>query len=154
VVAELSAGEPKSIYGDCATGSVDFTLANLREPGVAWKGVRNVDVVCYAAADHGGPQHGGFRRPFPASNRSAVESDMWAADVSEVAKFRLGASGSLCLTLIGTHPSGEAHVVSRFVGPRYDPENEHRSAKLIAELALKGHYEHYRARAAPSCRGT
>ena len=54
VVDDLSSGRLENIARQTDTGRIEFTHADLREPGVARNAMKDINFVFHLAADHGG----------------------------------------------------------------------------------------------------
>ena len=68
VVDDLTSGHRDNIKEHVANGKIEFTQADLREPGVTRSAMQGVDTVFHLAADHGGRGYVDLHQAGPASN--------------------------------------------------------------------------------------
>ena len=68
VVDDLTSGHRENLTAHLSGGRVEFTQADLREPGVTRQAMQGIDVVIHLAADHGGRGYVDLHQAGPASN--------------------------------------------------------------------------------------
>lgn len=151
VVDDLSSGKLENIKDHLASGTIEFTQADLREPSVARIAVKDTDIIFHLAADHGGRGYVDLHQAGPASNLLLDGLIFWEARRAEVEKVVFASSGCVYPNYLQTDPDKEVYLTEDMVKPPYDADNLYGWAKLMAELTLKAYYKEYGMKAA-SCR--
>jgi nucleoside-diphosphate-sugar epimerase len=151
VIDNLSSGNLENIRHHLEKHQVEFTHADLREPGVASRAMRGREVVFHLAADHGGRGYVELHQAGPASNLFLDGLVFWEAYQAGVGKVVFASSGCVYPNFIQNKPEEELYLTEEKVGPPYDADNMYGWAKLMGELTLKSYCEEYSMKAA-SCR--
>lgn len=151
VVDDLSSGELANIQGHLGDGAVEFTQADLREPGVARQAVQGIEVIFHIAADHGGRGYVDTYQAGPASNLlldGLVFSEALRAGAEKVV---FASSGCVYPNYIQENPDEELYLSEDKVGPPYDADHTYGWAKLLGEWTLQAYHREHGLKAA-SCR--
>jgi nucleoside-diphosphate-sugar epimerase len=151
IVDDLSSGKLENIQQHLTNGSIEFIQADLREPGVARKAMRDIEVVFHLAADHGGRGYVDLHQAGPASNLLLGGLVFWEARRADVKKVVFASSGCVYPNFLQSDPTEEIYLTEDMVNPPYDADNMYGWAKLMAELTLKAYHKEYGTQAA-SCR--
>ena len=93
VVDDLSSGKKENIAGHLKKRSVEFIKGDLREPGVARRAVKNINLVIHFAGDHGGRGYIDLHQAGPASNFLLDGVVFWEALKGGVEKIVFASSG-------------------------------------------------------------
>lgn len=137
VVDDLSSGKIENIKHYIDDGRVEFIKADLREPSVAQRVVRDISVVFHLAADHGGRGYVDLHQSACASNL-ALDGMLFLACVDAgVDKVVYASSGCVYPNFRQTNPNEVLYLTEDMVGPPYDADNMYGWAKLMAEMTLK-----------------
>jgi nucleoside-diphosphate-sugar epimerase len=150
IVDDLSSGKLGNIQQHLGNG-VDFVHADLREPGVTWMVMQDVEVVFHLAADHGGRGYVALHQAGPASNLFMGGLIFWEARRAGVEKVVFASSGCVYPNFLQSNPDEEVYLTEDLVKPPYDADNMYGWAKLMNELTLKAYHQEYGMKAA-SCR--
>jgi nucleoside-diphosphate-sugar epimerase len=151
VVDDLSSGRIENIQRHIDSGRVEFTKADLREPGVSREAVRSINVVFQLAADHGGRGYVDLHQAGPASNLLLDGVVFWEAMKAGVEKVVYASSGCVYPNHIQTNVNQKLYLTEEMVGPPCDADNMYGWAKLMAEKTLQAYHKEYGLKAA-SCR--
>jgi len=151
VVDDLTSGRLENIQPHIDAGRVEFSQADLREPGVARKATQGINTVFHLAADHGGRGYVDLHQAGPASNLFLDGVIFWEAVKSGVEKVVFASSGCVYPNNLQTDVSQELYLTEDMVGPPYDSDNMYGWAKLMGELTLKAYHKEFGLKAA-SCR--
>jgi nucleoside-diphosphate-sugar epimerase len=151
VMDDLSSGKLENIQGHLAKGAVAFIHADLREPGVARKALKGMDVIFHLAADHGGRGYVDLHQAGPASNLLLGGLVFWEAHRAGVGKIVFASSGCVYPNFLQSNPDEEVYLTEDMVKPPYDADNMYGWAKLMNELTLKAYHNEFGLKAA-SCR--
>ncbi len=151
VVDNLSSGKVENIQRHIKQRGVEFVQADLREPGVARRAMRDVTVVFHLAADHGGRGYVDLHQAGPASNLFLDGLVFWEAREAGVEKIVYASSGCVYPNYLQHRPDDEIFLKEDAMIPPYDADNMYGWAKLMGELTLKSYCAEYRMKAA-SCR--
>lgn len=151
VVDDLSSGRLENIQGHIDEGRVEFTQADLREPGIAREGVKGIKVVFHLAADHGGRGYVDLHQAGPASNLFLDGVVFREALRAGVGKVVFASSGCVYPNDLQRDPEKELYLTEDLVKPPYDADNMYGWAKLMGELTLKA-YNREHGLGAASCR--
>jgi nucleoside-diphosphate-sugar epimerase len=151
VVDNLTSGKLANIQRHIDAHEVEFTHADLREPGVTRTAVRDVEVVFHLAADHGGRGYVDLHQAGPASNLFLDGLVFDEARKAGVQKIVFASSGCVYPNFLQTDTDKELYLSEDKVGPPYDADNMYGWAKLMAELTLKSYSKEYGMKTA-SCR--
>lgn len=143
VVDDLSSGKLSNIAEHVKSGSVKFTEADLREPGITRSAMKGVQTVFHLAADHGGRGYVDLHQAGPASNLFLDGVVFWEAVKAGVEKIVYASSGCVYPNYMQTDPKKELYLREEDVKPPHDADNMYGWAKLMAELTLQAyHREH------------
>ena len=151
VVDNLTSGRMENIKHHVEEQQVEFTRADLREPGVTRQAMRDVEVVFHLAADHGGRGYIDLHQAEPASNLFLDGMIFSEAHKAGVEKVVFASSGCVYPNFLQTEPEKELYLTEDKVGPPYDADNMYGWAKLMAEMTLKSYSKEYGMKTA-SCR--
>jgi nucleoside-diphosphate-sugar epimerase len=151
VIDDLSSGRIENIQHHVENGKVEFIEADLREPGVARRGMQDTEVVFHLSADHGGRGYVDLHQAAPASNLFMDGSVFWEAYGAGVEKVVYASSGCVYPTFLQSDPDQEVYLSEDKVSPPYDADNMYGWAKLMGEMTLKAYHDEYGMKAA-SCR--
>ena len=151
VVDNLTSGRLENIKHHVEEQQVEFTRADLREPGVTRQAMRDVEVVFHLAADHGGRGYIDLHQAEPASNLFLDGMVFSEAHKAGVGKVVFASSGCVYPNFLQTEPDKEVYLTEDKVGPPYDADNMYGWAKLMAEMTLKSYSKEYGMKTA-SCR--
>ncbi|MDD5556437.1 MAG: NAD-dependent epimerase/dehydratase family protein [bacterium] len=151
VVDDLTSGKLDNIQSQIDAGAVEFTRADLREPGVARAAVKGVDVVFHLAAAHGGRGYVDLHQAEPATNFFLDGIVFWEAHRAGVEKIVFASSGCVYPNFLQGDTTKEIYLTEDLVKPPYDADNTYGWAKLMGELTLKAFHDEYGMKTA-SCR--
>jgi len=151
VVDNLSSGKIENLQRHLADGTVEFILADLREPGVTRMAMRDIEVVFHLAADHGGRGYVDTHQAGPASNLLLDGLVFWEALQARVEKVVFASSGCVYPNYLQGDLNREIYLAEEMVRPPYDADNMYGWAKLMGELTLQAYHREYGLKAA-SCR--
>ena len=151
VVDNLSSGKLENIHGHLNAGCIEFTKADLREPGVARHAVEGIEIIFHLAADHGGRGYVDLHQAGPASNLFLDGLVFWEAVQAGVEKVVFASSGCVYPNFVQMNPEEEIYLTEDMVKPPYDADNMYGWAKLMGELTLKAYHKEHGLKAA-SCR--
>lgn len=151
IVDDLSSGKIENIQEHLQNSKIEFIQADLREPTVARKAVKDMDVVFHLAADHGGRGYVELHQAGPASNFFLDGVVFWEAYKAGVEKIVFASSGCVYPNYLQGEVDKELFLTEDEVKPPYDADNLYGWAKLMAELTLRAYYKEYGIKAA-SCR--
>jgi nucleoside-diphosphate-sugar epimerase len=151
IVDDLTSGRLENIQGHLAKGTVEFTQADLREPGIARAAMQGIEYVFHLAADHGGRGYVDLHQAGPASNLFLDGLIFWEARRAGVEKVTFASSGCVYPNYLQSDPGQEFYLTEEIVKPPHDADNMYGWAKLMGELTLKACYQEYGLKAA-SCR--
>lgn len=151
IVDDLSSGKLENITDHIKKKRVEFTKADLREPGVTRKAVKGIDIIFHLAADHGGRGYVDLHQAGPASNLFLDGVVFWEAVKAGVEKVVFASSGCVYPNYIQKDIKKKLFLTEDKVVPPYDADNMYGWAKLMAELTLKAYHKEHGLKAA-SCR--
>lgn len=151
IVDDLSSGKLENIENHVRKKRVAFTKADLREPGVTRKAVKNIDVIFHLAADHGGRGYVDLHQAGPASNLFLDGLVFCEAVKVGVEKVVFASSGCVYPNYLQSNTRKEMYLTEDLVRPPYDADNMYGWAKLMAELTLRAYHKEYGLKAV-SCR--
>lgn len=151
VVDDLSSGKKENIKNYLEKKSIDFIKSDLREPGVARKAVKGMDIVIHFAGDHGGRGYIDLHQAGPASNFLLDGLVFWEALKNGVEKVVFASSGCIYPKYLQNNINKKIFLTEDKAGPPYDADNIYGYAKLMAELTLKAYHDEYGLKTA-SCR--
>ena len=151
VVDDLSTGRLSNLERHLAAGVVDFTHADLREPGVARAAVAGCELVFHLAADHGGRGYIDLHQSGPATNLLLDGLVFREALLAGVEKVVFASSGCVYPNALQGHPEEVVYLAEDLVKSPYEADNMYGWAKLMAELTLQCYYQEHGLRSA-SCR--
>jgi len=139
VVDDLTSGHRENLAAHLSSGRVEFTQADLREPGVTRQAVQGIDVVFHLAADHGGRGYVDLHQAGPASNFFLDGLVFFEALKAKVKKVVYASSGCVYPNYLQSDTSKEIYLTEDVVKPPHDADNLYGWAKLMAELTLKAY---------------
>ena len=139
VVDDLTSGHRENLAAHLSSVRVEFTQADLREPGVTRQAVQGIDVVFHLAADHGGRGYVDLHQAGPASNFFLDGLVFFEALKAKVKKVVYASSGCVYPNYLQSDTSKEIYLTEDVVKPPHDADNLYGWAKLMAELTLKAY---------------
>lgn len=151
VVDDLSSGKKENIKDHLKKKTIEFTKADLRNPGVARQAVKGMDVVIHFAGDHGGRGYIDLHQAGPASNFLLDGVVFWEALRDGVGKVVFASSGCIYPKYLQNNINKKIFLTEDKAGPPYDADNIYGYAKLMGELTLKAYHDEYGLKTA-SCR--
>jgi len=151
VVDDLSSGRLENIQEHLNSGRVEFVKADLRQPGVADRLVKDKSVVFHLAADHGGRGYVDLHQAACAANLMLDGLVFRACGETGVEKVVYASSGCVYPNHLQADPSKELYLTEDMVGPPYDADNMYGWAKLMGEMALQARFRDWGMKSA-SCR--
>jgi len=151
VVDNLSSGRLENIKEHVDAGQVEFIKADLLEPGVAQRVVKDMDIVFHLAADHGGRGYVDLHQAACATNLALDGIVFNACYKAGVEKVVYASSGCVYPNFLQTDPDKEIYLTEDMVKPPYDADNMYGWAKLMGELTLRAYYKDWGMKSA-SCR--
>jgi len=151
VVDDLSSGKIENIAGHISSKKIEFTQADLREPGVSKEAVSDAQVVFHLAADHGGRGYVDLHQAGPASNLFLDGLVFYEAYKAGVEKIVFASSGCVYPNFLQSDVNKEVYLTEDTVKPPYDADNLYGWAKLMGELTLRAYHKEFGIKTA-SCR--
>lgn len=151
VVDDLSSGKKENIKHHLKKKSIEFKKADLRDPAVARKAVRGIDVVIHFAGDHGGRGYIDLHQAGPASNFLLDGLIFWEALREGVDKVVFASSGCVYPKYLQKNHKKKVYLIEDMVKAPHDADNIYGYAKLMGEMTLKAYYDEYGLKTA-SCR--
>jgi nucleoside-diphosphate-sugar epimerase len=139
VVDDLTSGHRDNLAAHLSGGRVEFTQADLREPGVTRQAMQGIDVVFHLAADHGGRGYVDLHQAGPASNFFLDGLIFAEALKAKVKKVVFASSGCVYPNYLQADTSKELYLTEDVVKPPHDADNLYGWAKLMAELTLQAY---------------
>ncbi len=143
VVDDLSSGKLANIQGHLDARTVEFTRADLREPGVAREAMRDIQTVFHLAADHGGRGYVDSHQAGPATDFFLGGLIFWEARRAGVEKVVYASSGCVYPNYLQSDPKQELYLTEDMVKPPYDADNLYGWTKLMNELTLRAYCAEY-----------
>ena len=151
VVDDLSSGRLSNILHQVDDGQVEFTQADLRQPGVAQSAVEGISIVFHLAADHGGRGYVDLHQAACATNLALDGMLFLACRDARVEKVVYASSGCVYPNFLQEDPNEVLYLTEDMVGPPYDADNMYGWAKLMAEMTLRAYSQEWGMKTA-SCR--
>jgi nucleoside-diphosphate-sugar epimerase len=151
VVDDLSSGFLENIQEHIDSGQIEFSQADLREPGVTRSAMEGIHTVFHLAADHGGRGYVDLHQAGPASNLFLDGLVFYEANKAGVEKTVFASSGCVYPNFLQSDVNQELFLTEDVVKPPYDADNLYGWAKLMAELTLKAYHQEFGMKTA-SCR--
>src|SRR5579862_7486617 len=151
VVDDLTSGHLGNIAGQIAAGNIEFTRADLREPGIARAAVQGIHTVFHLAADHGGRGYVDLHQAGPASNFFLDGLIFWEAVKAKVTKVVFASSGCVYPNFLQSDVKKEVFLTENLTKGPNDADNTYGWAKLMAEFTLQAYAKEGLIKAA-SCR--
>lgn len=151
VVDDLSSGKKENLKDHLKKKNIEFRKADLREPGVARRGVKGMDIVIHFAGDHGGRGYIDLHQAGPASNFFLDGAVFWEALKNGVEKIVFASSGCVYPKYLQNNHQKKIYLREDMVQPPHDADNIYGYAKLMGEMALKAYNKEYGLKTA-SCR--
>ena len=143
VVDDLSSGKKENIKHHLDKKQIEFKKADLREPEVARKAIRGIDVVIHFAGDHGGRGYIDLHQAGPASNLLLDGLVFWEALKNGVEKVVFASSGCVYPKYLQSNHKKKIYLREDMVKPPHDADNIYGWAKLIGEMVLKAYNLEY-----------
>jgi len=141
VVDDLSSGIIENIKDQMDQGNIEFIEADLKDPSVTRKAVKNIDILFHLAADHGGRGYIGLHQIGPATNLFLDGMVFWEAYKAGVERITFASSGCVYPVSLQSNPEQEVYLTEDLVTPPYESDELYGWAKLMAELTLKAYHE-------------
>ena len=139
VFDNLSSGRLENIRTHVDAGRIEFTQADLADPGAAARAARGMDIVFHLAADHGGRGYIELHQVACSANL-ALDSVIFAACRKEgVSKVVYASSGCVYPNHLQGDPGQAVYLTESMVRPPYDADGMYGWAKLMAELTLRAY---------------
>ena len=151
VVDDLSSGKKENIKDHLKSKRIEFIKADLRNPGIARKVVKGMDIVIHFAGDHGGRGYIDLHQAGPASNFFLDGVVFWEALKTGVEKVVFASSGCVYPKYLQKNLKKKMFLIEDMVKPPHDADNIYGYAKLMGELTLEAYYKEYGLKSA-SCR--
>jgi nucleoside-diphosphate-sugar epimerase len=151
IVDDLTSGHIGNIQELIDAKRVEFTKADLRDPGVSRTAVQGIQTVFHLAADHGGRGYVDLHQAGPASNLFLDGVVFWEALKAKVEKIVFASSGCVYPNYMQTDPDKILYLTEDLVKPPHDADNMYGWAKLMGELTLKAYSKENKIKTA-SCR--
>ena len=148
VVDNLSSGSRENLGQHLAGGNVEFTEADLREPGVARTAVAGQDLIFHLAADHGGRGYVDTHQAGPAGNLMLDGTGFREALLAGVEKIVIASSGCVYPSYLQGDADQVLYLSEDVVKPPYDADNLYGWAKLMGELVLRAYHREHGLKAA------
>jgi nucleoside-diphosphate-sugar epimerase len=143
IVDDLSSGRIENIRSYLNEGTVQFTQADLREPGVTRAAMQGVQTVFHLAADHGGRGYVDLHQAGPASDLFLGGLVFWEARKARVENVVYASSGCVYPNFLQSDPDKEIYLTEDLIKPPYDADNLYGWAKLMNELTLRAYCLEY-----------
>jgi nucleoside-diphosphate-sugar epimerase len=141
IVDNLSSGRLENIRSHVDAGEVDFLHADLNDPEVASRAVKDIAVVFHLAADHGGRGYVDLHQVACATNLALDGLLFKACHKAGVEKVVYASSGCVYPNHLQTDPGQVLYLTEDMVGPPFDADNLYGWAKLMAEMTLRAYTE-------------
>ncbi len=151
IVDDLTSGHRDNIKEHVANGKIEFTQADLREPGVTRSAVQGVDTVFHLAADHGGRGYVDLHQAGPASNFFLDGLVFAEALRAKVKKVVFASSGCVYPNFLQSDVKKELYLTEDLTKGPNDADNTYGWAKLMGEFTLSAYAKEHGMGAA-SCR--
>jgi nucleoside-diphosphate-sugar epimerase len=151
IVDDLTSGHLDNIREHVKNGEVEFTHADLREPGVARTAMPGVDTVFHLAADHGGRGYVDLHQAGPASNFFLDGLVFAEALRAKVKKVVFASSGCVYPNFLQSDVNKELYLTEDLTNGPNDADNTYGWAKLMGEFTLRAYAKEHGMGAA-SCR--
>lgn len=151
IVDDLTSGHIDNIKSHISNGQLEFTHADLREPGVARSAVQGIDIVFHLAADHGGRGYVDLHQAGPASNFFLDGLIFAEALRAKVKKVVFASSGCVYPNFLQSDTHKEVYLTEELTNGPNDADNTYGWAKLMGEFTLKAYAKEHGMGAA-SCR--
>jgi nucleoside-diphosphate-sugar epimerase len=151
IVDDLTSGHKDNIKEHLAAGRVEFTHADLREPGVTRSAMQGVNTVFHLAADHGGRGYVDLHQAGPASNFFLDGLVFAEALRAKVKKVVFASSGCVYPNFLQSDVKKELYLTEDLTKGPNDADNTYGWAKLMGEFTLSAYAKEHGMGAA-SCR--
>jgi nucleoside-diphosphate-sugar epimerase len=151
IVDDLTSGLRDNIREHLASGRIEFTHADLREPGVTRSAMQGVDTVFHLAADHGGRGYVDLHQAGPASNFFLDGLVFAEALRAKVKKVVFASSGCVYPNFLQSDVKKEIYLTEDLTKGPNDADNTYGWAKLMGEFTLSAYAKEHSMGAA-SCR--
>lgn len=151
VVDDLTSGRAENIQAHLSSGKVEFTQADLREPGVARLAMQGIQTVFHLAADHGGRGYVDLHQAGPASNFFLDGLIFAEAVKAGVEKVVFASSGCVYPNFLQSDVKKEVFLTEDLTKGPNDADNTYGWAKLMGEFTLQAYAREKKIKSA-SCR--
>lgn len=151
VVDDFTSGKMENIKAQLENKRIECIKADLREPGIARKAMKDIDILFHLAADHGGRGYVSLHQAGPASNLFLDGLVFREALKAGVEKVIFASSGCVYPNYLQQDLTKEIYLTEDMIKPPHDADNMYGWAKLMAELTLKAYHAEHGLKAA-SCR--
>ena len=151
IVDDLTSGHLDNIEEHSKSGRIQFTHADLREPGVTRAAMQGVDTVFHLAADHGGRGYVDLHQAGPASNFFLDGLVFAEALRAKVKKVVFASSGCVYPNFLQSDVNKELYLTEELTNGPNDADNTYGWAKLMGEFTLRAYAKEHGLGAA-SCR--
>ena len=151
IVDDLTSGRVENIESHLASGTIELTRSDLREPCVTRTAMRDIEVVFHLAADHGGRGYVDLHQAGPASNFFLDGLVFAEALKAKVQKVVFASSGCVYPNHLQSDTGKELYLREDMVRPPHDADNMYGWAKLMGEYTLQAYHQEHGLKAA-SCR--
>lgn len=143
VVDDLSSGKRENLKEHLKAKSIEFIKADLRDPGIARKVMKKVNVVIHFAGDHGGRGYIDLHQAGPASNLFLDGVVFWEALKEGVEKIVFASSGCVYPKYLQNNQKKKIYLTEDMVKPPHDADNIYGYAKLMGEMTLQAYHREY-----------
>lgn len=143
IVDNLISGKIENIKNHIRQKRVEFIKSDLREPGVARKAVKDIDILFHLAADHGGRGYIDIHQASTASNFFLDGLVFWESLKAGVEKIIFSSTGCTYPKYLQADINKKVYLTEDLVVPPYDADNIYGWAKLMAELTLRAYSKEY-----------
>jgi len=151
VVDDLTSGRLINIQAYIDSGKLEFTNADLREPGVTRQAMQGINVVFHLAADHGGRGYVDLHQAACATNMMLGGTIFREAHLAKVERVVYASSGCVYPNYLQNDVKKEIYLTEDVVKPPHDADNMYGWAKLMNEMTLSAYIKEYGMKGA-SCR--
>jgi nucleoside-diphosphate-sugar epimerase len=151
VVDDFSSGRMENLLPILEDGAVKLLRGDLRDPDVAERSLRGMEVVFHLAADHGGRGYVDLHQ-YACSTNLGLDATLFAKALEVgVEKIVFASSGCIYPLFLQSDPGEILYLTEDLAGPPYEPDGTYGLAKLAGELTLKALHEERGLKTA-SCR--
>ena len=137
VLDDLSSGRLENVQKFLKSGKIEFSKADLKQPGVSEHAVKGKSVVFHLAADHGGRGYVDLHQAACATNLTLDGTLFRACREAGVEKVVYASSGCVYPNHLQTDATQVLYLTEDMVGPPYDADSMYGWAKLMGEMTLR-----------------